>query len=178
MSNKKKIVVVLIMISFTTLFCAIIFFAAVTSNPSLTNVKNNTTSTVTPTNVTITPVTYVTGYLDKIVNITKNDKSINSSDEQIRQTLLAKLNGKSGTVQQTASYTMTYWSVSDLFDTIITTPNLNQGKKEAEAWLLSQGLSQDGICKLPVIFIPSSEIQQQLKQEEQSVVFNPNPDGC
>src|SRR6185437_2512473 len=64
----------------------------------------------------------------------------------------------------------------DLFDAYILTVDVASAKKEAENWFKQEGMSQQGICDLPLGFILDSNTANLLQNT--NFVFNPLPDGC
>ena len=84
----------------------------------------------------------------------------------------------SGIVYQSTIVRIYYDSNSDNFLAEILTEDIAGAKSEAESWLENQGLSQQGICNLQIIFYLSPEVIQLYKIQDQTIKFNPAPDGC
>jgi hypothetical protein len=57
---------------------------------------------------------------------------------------------------------------------VVYSPYFEAAKKEAVDWLKTQGLSQEGVCNLPLMFYVSDKTTNQTGGE----TFNPLPPGC
>lgn len=81
-----------------------------------------------------------------------------------------------GTVYSSNNIDIEYLQSLDLFDVYILTIDVASAKKEAENWFKQQGMSQQGICDLPLGFYLSPDTANLIKNT--NFIFNPLPDGC
>jgi hypothetical protein len=98
------------------------------------------------------------------------------SDTQLRQQLIQELNEKSGTLLQTPDFNLEYVKAPNDFEVEIKTTNVSQAKLDAISYFKDKGFSNDGICKLPLMFYLNSTVAQSYRQTNQT--FNPIPDFC
>lgn len=144
----------------------------------------------TPTSVTIRdgqsrnktspPLRYAQGSGDKIVAKTKNRQPLEASDAAIRKSITDKLRqnntSRSGIVYLSNAVRIEYLASADVFHAEIRTTDISAAKQEAVGWFQAQGMSQSGICNLPLIFYLYAPVAQALRT--QNIVFNPLPEGC
>lgn len=81
-----------------------------------------------------------------------------------------------GIVRSSQTSTIEYVQSLDLFEIEILTINVQQAKNDAENWFKQQGMSQEGICNLPLDYYLNWDVANILKQS--NFVFSPLPDGC
>ncbi len=98
------------------------------------------------------PVQYNTEQSNRLVDKVQNRSSLSTTDANIRSRLIQQVGGKSGVIQQTDSYRIEYLYAPDMFQIELTANNVQHSKAQAADWLKSTGLSQEGICNLPVSF--------------------------
>jgi hypothetical protein len=103
---------------------------------------------------------------------------LSSSDAQAKAHILQLLpSGQNyGTVYSSQDIDIEYIQALDVFEVGVSTVNVAVAKQEAENWFKQEGLSQEGICNLPVGFYPSADTATILIQN--NFVFNELPDGC
>src|SRR3989344_1072848 len=112
---------------------------------------------------------------DQLLNNVINRQTLTSSDVETKQKLINKLNGKSGILQKTIDYQLEYILSPDLFQVEILNTDVNFAKKQATTWLIQQGFSLNGLCKLPVMFYLNQEVKNDLSNTD--IEFNPLPEG-
>ncbi len=104
---------------------------------------------------------------------------LSSADVKAKNNLLLatlKTTDSGGVVYESANVSVDYVHALDIFQAKILTRNLSQAKNETVAWLRGYGLSNQGICNLPIMFSIDIFVAQSLKGED--ITFNPLPDGC
>jgi|SRR5581483_4577191 len=119
---------------------------------------------------------YNEGKSKELLNKLENRQPLTSNDNAVRQKLINSLNGNSGDLQITSDYDIQYLSSPDQFQAEILTTNISFAKQEVVKWFIAQGMSLEGICKLPLSFFVNHNIAQQLSG--QNIQFNPLPDNC
>ncbi len=124
------------------------------------------------------PVLYDDNAQNKLVAYVKARQPISDTDKLAKAKMLALRpeNQMSGVIHQTQNIRIDYTRSADLFQVEILTTNVQDAKNEANIWLRTQGLSQDGICKLPIGFYLNYDIANELR--ETGYVFNPLANGC
>lgn len=109
-------------------------------------------------------------------NVTTRPTPTEERDVQIRARFIQELEGKSGYIRQTTDYNVSYVLSPDDFEAEIKTFNVDEAKTEIINFFRESGMSEDGICKLPLVFFLSPNVSQQLRGSE--VKFSPIPDFC
>lgn len=141
---------------------------------------NQTSNLISPTpsqsTLSSPPVAYDTDSTNRMLDILKTRPQLSTADQKVRTDLLKSLNNNSGVLNQTNDYTLEYVRVPDAFMGEIKTTELEKGKQEAVDWLKSKGLSQDGVCNLPLVFYINWQTAQSLRGA--NILFNPLPNGC
>lgn len=105
-----------------------------------------------------------------------NRQSLSTTDQAIRDKLTKKLNNKSGVLEDNNSFKIEYVSAPNSFMVEIKGSTTDQSKKEAENWFKQKGLSNQGVCNLPVVFYLAPESAEALRRDDRQ--FDPVPDGC
>lgn len=164
-SNKLKITITVGII----LFILVLIILSVSPKKNQTSQPANTTSPVKP------PVAYKQGSLQKAVDLTIHKKPLSIADTAVKQRLI-HLQPEGTSVYRSTNLFLFYVTAFDRFDVEIETTDIATAKKEAENWLQQQGMSQDGICNLPLTFYVNYSIAQRLQGT--GIVFNPLPDEC
>ncbi|MCL5439145.1 MAG: hypothetical protein M1268_04115 [Patescibacteria group bacterium] len=138
------------------------------------------TSIVAPTSITppqTNPaVPYGPGSLDKTTEIINKHYPLSENDLAIKNTLINSLGGKSGSLFSNSDFIIEYAKVLGIFQVQILTENITSAKKQAVDWLKRQGMTDDGICKLPVVFYLNFDVAQ--KMEGEGKTLDPLPDNC
>lgn len=118
------------------------------------------------------PVTYDTEQTKKMIRILKERPVLSSSDMAIRD----RLKSYENPVKITGDYSIEYLSAPNEFQVEIRTVDIVNAKTGALNWFKAQGLSTEGICRLPVIFYINYDIANQLRSL--NIIFDPLPPGC
>lgn len=119
---------------------------------------------------------YDTDDLSKDFQRIKNKTPLSNPDSAIRQKLIEGLGNKSGILIQTDAYMIEYVKAPNQFMAQILGRDIGSAKSLINDWFLQQGLSQNGICNLPlVLYLGPDPIDQLRKTGEK---FNPIPKGC
>lgn len=105
-----------------------------------------------------------------------NKQPLSQSDSQIRTRLIASLNNQSGYLEETSEYRIEYVKAPNLFMVEILSNDAAQAKEASLNWFKEQGLSDSGICNLPVSIYLSSEVSQSFSSQNQK--FDPIPEEC
>lgn len=143
----------------------------------LSNLKKETPPTTVQQPHTTPSPTIDTSYGQKLKKtLSERPTPIITSDTQVRQSLINKLNGNTGDLTETPSFRLRYLKSANHFEATITSMPVNQAKNEVVSYLESQGLTEDGICKLPLIFFAGEEILSELRNT--NIPFYPIPDFC
>ena len=132
--------------------------------------------TPTPTNITNPPVQYSPSGEQKLIDKVKNRTPLSESDSAAKQKILSTTQGKSGIVYTSPDFTIEYVKSPDIFQVEIKNENIALIKEEAVSWFKTRGLSQEGICNLPVMFYLNWDTANKLRGT--NTEFNPLPDGC
>ena len=114
----------------------------------------------------------------KLVTREEQRIPLSQSDAQAKTRILKLLpSGQNyGTVYSSDTVTIEYVQSLDLFDVSILTVDVASAKQEAENWFKQEGMSQQGICDLPVGFYLNQDVANSLKSTD--FKFSPLPDGC
>jgi hypothetical protein len=98
--------------------------------------------------------------------------ALTENDKAARQ----KLTQKKNPLVEADLFTIEYLSAPDEFMVEIRTADIERAKAGTMEWLQDQGLTPDGICKLPVVFYLNYDVAQSLRGT--NTEFNPLPPGC
>ncbi len=114
------------------------------------------------------------GTLEKV----ENRQPLSATDAKVKAKLLALLpdGQKAGIIHQSPNIRVEYILSLDQFNVEIVNTNIANAKKEGNAWFLEQGLSQKGLCDLPLRFYLNNAVFEQMPDIQDT--FNPLPDGC
>lgn len=121
---------------------------------------------------------YNTEAHSKLADILINRPTIMPEDNDAKTDLLnTTVKGfNSGIVFETPNVRVEYVKSVDMFMAEILTTNIQAAKDETNVWFREKGISQKGICKLPIMFYVNRANIEELKK--QNVEFNPLPNGC
>src|SRR5206468_11266738 len=78
---------------------------------------------------------------------------------------LLPANEQTGTVYQSQNVVIEYIATTDTFQAEILTTTIASAKSEAASWFISEGMSQQGICEVPLAFYLNNNIEKQLGPE-------------
>lgn len=138
--------------------------------------KNTTKSKVpTPTphlTKTNPPVAYDKQSNMKMLDMIKHRTPLSPADTVVKNKIITK----SGLVKETPTYKMEYIHAGDEFLVEIKTVNINQAKEDSVAWLKSKGLSDQGVCHLPLVYYLNHNAATSLRGL--NIKFSPLPPGC
>jgi hypothetical protein len=111
----------------------------------------------------------------KLLDLVQNRRPLSQADQNAKAKILSNFpqGQDSGVVYKTSTISVEYVHSPDLFQVDILTNNISAAKAEAVAWFQKQGMSQQGICSLPLTFYLDFQINNQQKGS-----FNPLPEGC
>ncbi len=134
------------------------------------------TPTITRSDVIVTPVPE--NKQDSFLEYVKNRRTLSESDASTKKQILALLPPEedSGVLYQTPTISIEYVHEPDLFQVEILTEDIPAAKNEATTWFKAKGMSQEGICLLPVQFYLNYDVANELKKT--NITFNPLSDGC
>jgi len=161
-----------------------IVFAIVIIISTQQNTPTPNTITPTPTSepsATVSdnlPVFYDNSAEARLAQKVQARPTLQPQDAQAKSnTLNTILHGfNSGVLYETADVRIEYVESADLFMAEVKTTNVNTSISEASTWFIKQGLTQQGICNLPLMFYLDPGVAQDL--QGQDVIFSPLPNGC
>jgi hypothetical protein len=108
----------------------------------------------------------------KMIDLIDHRQPLSAADQQVKNKIITQPNP----LKVSKDFSAEYLSAPDEFMVEIRSMNLNKAKEEATAWFKSQGLSDAGICHLPVVFYINYDIAQSLRGMK--IQFDPLPPGC
>jgi hypothetical protein len=112
----------------------------------------------------------------RLIQTLKSRPPLSPSDLAAKKKIAALEPAGSEIIYQSPDFTIYYVSSADFFQAEILTTDVTKAKQKAVNWFKSEGMSQQGICDLPIGFYLNYSISQQLQNS--NVVFNPLPEGC
>ncbi len=185
MKNRKEIYLLIGLAVVLFLILMGIAFMALVSKPA----KDISTNAPSPSLLTspsptplvnsgVPPVSYSSDATDRLIEKVKNHPQLSDSDLTAKQKILSLLQqGKSsGYVYESQNIRLEYLNSPDAFLAEILTFDIAKAKTDAVTWFKSQGMSQAGICNLPISFYLNSGVANELRTS--NIIFNPLPDGC
>jgi hypothetical protein len=124
------------------------------------------------------PIKYSSDAQDKLLDKVKNKTALSDSDMLAKSRILAVLpqGNESGVVHQEPTFRIEYVKSADAFLVEILDVDITKVKTNTNDWLLSQGMTQDGICNAPVQFWINEQVAQILKKAD--FTFTPLPPNC
>jgi len=124
------------------------------------------------------PVAYNDSSMNNIVDKANNKPLLSRSDTEAKATIIKTgLQGKRyGVLYETPNVRIDYTTSADMLQAKILSTDFVAAKREGNTWFLSRGLSQQGICDLPVLYYLNWDIAQSLK--DKNIIFNPLSPGC
>lgn len=136
------------------------------------------TKAPTPSQITPTPQNiFDNKTVKKELDLLENRQALSSSDITTKNLLINSLPTDGETIHETDTYTILYVKSLDEFQVEVTTTDIQQTRNDSVNWFLSQGMSHEGICKLPLTYFTTNQIYQQLKAQGIKDVA-PLADGC
>lgn len=160
---------------------------------SLLQPKNQspTTSTVLPTPTPVAysiprkpktlttpsiPTVFKPKETQKILQALEYRQPLSTIDAKIKTKLINSVPQNAENIITNNEFAVDYIQPLDLFQVEIKISNIDKAKTDAVTWFLSEGMTNDGVCKLPVTFYLEYSILQQIK--EQGIQFSPISNGC
>jgi hypothetical protein len=160
-------------------FC-VLLFVIILSLSQKNNPTNNTIGPfpeITKVPVSAKPAIKNNGVSEqKLIDKMENPTPLVSSDQQAKDAILSPLGGKSGDLYSSPNVIISYISSAKIFQGNILTVNVDQAKQEAVSWFQKQGMSQTGICNLPLEFYLNWDIAND--PQLNNTVFDTLPPGC
>jgi len=188
MRKKKEDIFVIILAAILVVIVFGIVFTIITSQQQPQNKLTATSTIITPKTPSPTisentaggvpPLTYDKAASQKLLDYIDNRRALSSSDTFAKANILSLLPSgqQSGIVYQSSNIIIEYISSADVFQTEILTTDIQAAKNEANAWFREHGVSQKGICTLPVEFYMNHDVANTMRQE--NLTFSPLPNGC
>lgn len=163
------------------LFLLILLFVTFLESLKNTTGEETITNKITPTTpaqrVVRDPlVDYNDTSTDKLLDIVDTRPTpLLQRDVTIRNQIVSALNNGSGVIQTTEDYRLEYVKSPNSFEAEIKTIEIDRAKEGVISYLKSRGLSEDGICKLPLMFYLNYEVAKNVDNNKE---FSPIPDFC
>jgi hypothetical protein len=177
--NKTEVFFIVGIIIAVFVFIVVIIFSFMSRRSQAPNSNSAATPTVVPLNnpsQPTSPIKLNKVSVWKLAEMLTNPPTLSANDESVKNTILAPLSGVAGNLYATPNVTVFYLPSIKEFGAKIETTNITLAKKDAVDWFRSKGISQTGVCHLPLEFYLSYDAQNYLKLH--SVVFDPLPPGC
>ncbi len=124
------------------------------------------------------PIDYSPSQTNKLIEKLTNRTQLSSNDLTAKEKiiLLIPQGQVSGIVYRSSTIQIEYINAADEIQVEILTIDIAQAKNDAGVWLKSQGLTQEGICNLPVVFYLNRGVANTLM--DSNIIFNPLAEGC
>ena len=107
----------------------------------------------------------------------KNPEPLSLPDTQAKNTMLASvLKNESGILFESPRVRLEYVKTANAFQAQILSTDILTAKAEAANWLKQQGLSDEALCQLPIMFYVDPFVVQQLNGNH--IFFSPLLNGC
>lgn len=140
------------------------------------------TPTIFPISITIVPSSTVKnlnppevpGSNQKLLDKMRNRKALSISDQEARNKVITNL-GNTFELD-TNTYSIFYLSAPNIFQVEIRGEDISSIKTVVVNWFKNLGLSNDGICNLPIQFYLTGAARQKAASDQTQ--FSPLPDGC
>jgi len=183
--NKQEVVLLSSIIIAVIILILVIIFSLIKSVsphlfkinifPTPTIVQINNSSSSTPLS---SPVKYNYNEVSqsKLIEMLLHPPLLAPNDALIKNRFITSLNGHAGDLYATTNVTVSYLPSVKEFEGEIKTINIDLAKKEAVDWLKSKGMSQDGICHLPLEFFLNTFVARD--PHVQGITFDTLPPGC
>ncbi len=136
--------------------------------PQRETTSPSATPTITPT---VEKFSYLPEETDRMLEYVKKELPLSQQDTIVRRRLIAQVNNESGILYETQDFIIEYVKTPDVFMVGVKSEDIENARKDATDWFFKQGISNQGICRLPVVFYPQFV---PLKKTP----FNPLPVGC
>ncbi|MBP9716404.1 MAG: hypothetical protein KBD51_00520 [Candidatus Levybacteria bacterium] len=120
-------------------------------------------------------VKYESGSLGKSLIKLTSRTPLSPADQSAKERLISISEGNSGLISESTNYSIEYIRAMDDIEVEILTTDIDLAKTEATIFLKNQGLSDQGLCNLPVRFYLSYVVTKEIPS---TMTFNPLPPGC
>lgn len=172
---------ILILILVVGIFIALPIILLTTRPPStqqapLPEIPKASVSKTQPSPVTKPAIDYSSDQSKRLLEIIASRPTLEANDQAARVKIIQSLGNKSGILVQNSDYQIEYIKAANVFHIELRTTNYEQAKSLATNWFLEQGLTLDGVCKLPVVFYLDAATKDALRA--QPIEFDPLPKGC
>jgi hypothetical protein len=175
--NKQEFFLIIGAIVVALVFTLTVLLSLIKSDSRhLSNVGTVPTPTIDQLNRTSVSIKYNEASQGKIIEKLLRPPILTNNDALIRNSLLVPLNGSAGDIYTTPDVTVSYLPAIKEFQGEIKTASIDLAKKEAIDWLRTQGMSQQGICNLPLEFFLNNDVINNPKL--QNITFDSLPPGC
>lgn len=174
--NIQKDHVILLITSIACMigFLALIFI--IFSRASTPQVKEAPTQEIEPNHSSESTLKYQSGTQGKLYDTLTSERVLADQDKRARAQIISEIGNKSGSLYSSPNVILGYLSSPDYFQAEITTNNVDFAKEEVIDWLLSKGISEGGICDLPIMFLLDENTSTYFIESKKE--FNPLAPGC
>lgn len=174
--NLQKDHIILLITSFVCLivFLALIFI--IFFRASTTQFQEAPRQTIEPNHSSESTLKFQSGTSGKLYDELTSERDLTAEDESKRALIISEIGNKSGTLYSSSNVLLGYLLSPDYFQAEITTTDVESAKKEAVDWFLSKGVSESGICSLPIMFMLDEKTSSYFI--DQKLNFNPLAPGC
>jgi hypothetical protein len=186
--NKGDIVSIIFAVILILLILIIAFIATVQrqTNEQQTPLATPTrvVAQTTPREPNTTPigqeplVSYSQEDQDKLMEKVIHRQPLSNNDSFAKANILSALpnDTRSGILYQSENIVIDYTDSADMFQVEITTPDITNAKAEANVWFRARGMTQKGICDLPLMFYINYETM--IKLRNSGTKFSPLANSC
>ncbi|MCL5970893.1 MAG: hypothetical protein M1450_05355 [Patescibacteria group bacterium] len=171
--NLLLVLASILLVVFVIFIAFFMFFSPGTKTASSPNQNQNQNLSQNRDLATSQPLKYDLKSQKKLLQYIST-KALGQSDIDSKNRILQSLGGKSGIVYSSPNVEVDYIKLADLFEANIKNGNFYGAKNEVVVWLRKQGLSQTGICNLPLMFSVSWDVSE----KKPGALFSPLPPGC
>ncbi|MGH7203960.1 MAG: hypothetical protein ACREHC_05950 [Candidatus Levyibacteriota bacterium] len=114
---------------------------------------------------------------DRLVDLIQHRRPLSQSDIAAKKKIVASLpsTDNAGNIYHSSNINIDYTESVDLFQVEILTTAVDSAEQEAVNYFIQQGMSQQGICNLPVSFYLNFEIKKNIPT---TTPFSPLAPGC
>lgn len=136
------------------------------------------TPTYPPSNTTKKYITYDTEASNRLLDRVNKRIPLSENDKLAKAKILALFppGVQSGVLHQTETIIIDYTQAIDLFMVEILIVDVAKAKAEANVWFRVNGMSQRGLCNLPLMFYLNAGVVQSLQNLD--IQFNPVAPTC
>lgn len=115
---------------------------------------------------------------ERLLEKIKKRAPLSQKDRDAKTKILTLLpqGERSGVLHRSSNIIIDYTYSANIFQVEILTKDVASAKNEAVLWFKNYGMSQEGICNLPLSFYLNFDVKNSMPDEERS--FDPLPPGC